>query len=127
MAGNILQAARKDSKKYVNEGGFESDIILTNPTSNISIETTGWAAKHHINFDTDGAPINAKNAHICVDEEKLEAGGYSVRVNEEVQLIGHKVEVKDNSGILKKYIIKENFPNETLGLIVCVLGDLEEN
>jgi hypothetical protein len=126
MAGSILQAARKDAKKYVNGGGFESSITITNPSSSISIEITGWASKHHISFDTDGAPINAKNAHICIDEEVLNAAGYPVRVNEEVQLLNHKIEVKDSSGVIKKYIIKENFPDETLGLIVCVLGDLDE-
>lgn len=125
MVGALLESVRKDVKKYILEGGFESDIKITNPSGNISLDTTGWASKHHINFDTDGAPINAKNAHICLDEDALVAGGILVRVNEEVVLRDYKIEVKDSSGIIKKYIIKEIFPDETLGLIVCVLGDFE--
>lgn len=125
MEGSLLQSVRTDSKRHITEGGFQSDIKITTPSDSVSVDTTGWATKHHLNFDTDGTQINAKNAHICLDEEKLTAAGYPVRVNEEVNLINHKIIVKDSSGVDKNYIIKENFPDETLGLIVCVLGDLE--
>jgi len=125
--GVLLEAARSDAKKYITEGGFESDITITTPSNFVPLTvltTTGWATKHHLNFDTDGTQINAKNAHICLDEKTLKDAGYPVRVNEEVRLINHQIIVKDSSGIDKNYIIKENFPDETLGLIVCVLGDL---
>ena len=125
MVGGLLQASRIDSKRYITEGGFQSDINITTPSGDVSIDTTGWATKHHLNFDTDGTQINAKNAHICLDEDKLTSAGYPVRVNDEVNLLNHKIIVKDSSGIAKNYIIKENFPDETLGLIVCVLGDLK--
>lgn len=124
MPGTLLQSARADAKKYITEGGFEDNINITTPSGSISLDTTGWATKHHINFDTDGAPINAKNAHICLDEQKLTDAGYPVRVNEEVKLRDHRIVVKDSSGIDKNYIVKENFADETLGLIVCILGDL---
>lgn len=125
MAGSLLQDAKIQSKNYITNGGFESDITITTPDDAMSLNTTGFATKHHINFDTDGAPINAKNAHICISEQVLSDAGYPVRVNEEVYLAGHRVTVKDSSGIAKNYVIKENFPNETLGLIVCILGDFE--
>ena len=72
MAGGILLAVRKDAKSYITKGGFESDITLKTPNGITTIETTGFASKHHINFDTDGVPVNAKNAHICIDENELE-------------------------------------------------------
>jgi len=125
MEGGILQSAKADAKRHITEGGFESDITITTPDGSVTLATTGWATKHHLNFDTDGAPINAKNAHICLDEQKLADAGYPVRVNEEVTLLNHKIIVKDSSGIDKNYIIKENFPDETLGLIACILGDLK--
>ena len=127
MAGNLLNAARNDARKYVKSGGFEDNITLTTPDEVISIETTGFVTKHHINFDTDGTSINAKNAHICVDEKELTKLGYPVRDNsKEVNLLGHYVLVKDSSNEVKKYVIRENFPDETLGLIVCILGDFED-
>ena len=125
MAGTILESAKADAKKYITEGGFEVDINITTPSDSNSLDTTGWATKHHLSFDTDGAPINAKNAHICLSEEKLSDAGYPVRVDEEVNLLNHKIIVKDSSGVDKHYTIKENLPDETLGLIICVLGDLE--
>lgn len=126
MAGGILDAIRKDAKSYITKGGFESDITIKTPDSLKTITTTGLASKHHLNFDTDGTSINAKNAHICIDEDDLEVQGYPVRSNNEVSLLHHRISVKDSTGIVKKYIIKETFPDETLGLIVCVLGDFEE-
>ena len=123
MAGSLLQDARIQAKNYITEGGFESDINITTPDGAISLDITGWATKHHINFDTDGAQINAKNAHICISEQVLADAGYPVRVNEEIFLKNHRIIVKDSSGVSKNYIIKENLPNETLGLIVCILGD----
>lgn len=126
MSGDILRAARLDSKAYVTQGGFEEDITLKTPNGLITVQTTGFASKHHISFDSDGTTVNAKNAHICVDEAALVALNYPVRVNEEVALRNHRVSYPDNSGVVKHYIVKENFPDETLGLIVCVLGDFEE-
>jgi hypothetical protein len=126
MSGALLNAAKKDTKLYVKEGGFQEDILLSTPSGDVTIQTTGLAAKHHINFDTDGTSVNAKNAHICIDEEALQLAAYPVRVDEEINLLNHRVTFKDSSGINKKYIVKENFPDETLGLIVCVLGDFEE-
>ena len=127
MAGGILDAARKDSKSYITKGGFESDIVFKTPNGLTTASVTGFSSKHHINFDTDGAPVNAKNAHICIDEDALELLGYPVRIKNEVNLLRHRVDVKDSTGEIKEYIIKENFPDETLGLIVCVLGDFDSN
>ena len=125
MPGTLLQAVRADAKKYITEGGFESDINITTPSGSVSLDTTGWATKHHISYDTDGTVVNAKNAHICLNEQILEDAGYTVRVDGEVSLLKHKIIVKDSSGVDKTYVIKETFPDETLGLIVCILGDLE--
>ena len=128
MAGNLLNKARRDSKKYVTKGGFQEDIILETANGLISIETTGFVSKHHIDYDSDGSSINSKNAHICLSEEELVLKAYPVRnSSNEVYLLNHKVLTKDSSGIAKNYVIKEWFPDETLGLIVCILGDYEFN
>lgn len=128
MAGSILAKARRDSKKYITKGGAEEDIILTSADGNTVLPTTGWTSKHWINFDSTGNAINSKNAHITLDEDLLVAGNYPVRNSDkEVNLKGHKVTVKDSSGESKNYVIIEWLPNETLGLIACILGDYELN
>ena len=56
MSGKILELARRDAKNYVKSGGFEETISLSNPDGSASISLTGFATKHHINFDSDGLP-----------------------------------------------------------------------
>lgn len=126
MAGNLLNRARLDAKKYITRGGFQEDITLTSPDGSIVLQTTGWNTKHWINFESDGSPINSKNAHICIDEELLVAANYPLRnSDQEVHLQKHRVSVVDSSGVVKEYIINEWYPDETLGLIVCILGDFQ--
>tara|TARA_R110000851_G_scaffold173886_2_gene320158 strand:+ start:23 stop:406 length:384 start_codon:yes stop_codon:yes gene_type:complete len=126
MSGNLLAKARRDVKKFIKSGGFQEEIFLITPDGLTTLTTSGLAGKHWINFDSDGVPINSKNAHICIDEDVLTLNNYPFRNSDgDVSLKGHKVNVKDSSGTLKNYIIKEWFPDETLGLIVCILGDYD--
>lgn len=126
--GSILDLARRDAKQYVTSGGFETEIVLTAPNGVDTITLNGYASKHFINFDSEGNSINSKNAHICIDEDILTNAGYPVRKsNNEVHLLKHKVSCKDSTGNVRDYVIRENFPDETLGLIVCVLGDYNPN
>ncbi|RDY57708.1 hypothetical protein [Flagellimonas nanhaiensis] len=123
MSGNILQAARADAKKILSSSGFEEDITLTTPDGQTTITTKGLTTKHHLDFDTEG-PVNSKKVHICIDESDLEAKAYPVRnsVNE-VDLREHIITVSDSTGNAREYLVSQLFPNETLGLIVCVLED----
>lgn len=82
--------------------------------------------KHHLGIDTDGRRVNSKNAHISVSEKHLVDALYPVRnLKGEVSLYLHKVLVADSTGIEKKYKITEAYPDETVGLIVCILTDSE--
>ena len=124
MTGSILQAAIADAKKIINSGGFEEAITLTTPSGDLTLEITGLASKHHLSFDTDGLPVNAKNAHCCIDEQVLLDAGYPVRnAKQEIALRNHRVSFKDSSGIVKNYVVKDNQPDETFGLITLILGD----
>lgn len=119
-----MDIAIKEAQEYVSKGGFESDITIKPPLPQaVTVSLTGWSSKHHISFGTDGTLVNAKNAHICLSEADLVALGYPVRVGGEVVLLNHIVAVKDSSGVEKSYVIQEQFPDETIGLIVCILGD----
>ena len=123
MSGKLLAKARSLAKKIM-KGGFSETITLIHPVSGLTIETDGLASKHHINFDSDGLPINSKNVHVSLDEADLVSQNYNPRnSNNEVALINHLVNVKDSTGNLRNYVVIENFPDETLGLITCILGD----
>lgn len=128
MSGLILQLARQMSKRIVTSLGFEEDIKLSNIDESLTIEIKGFATKHHINYDGDGNPINSQNAHLCITEDDLIKLSFPYRnQNGKIGLKQCKVLVKDSSGIEKKYIVIENFPNETLGLIVLILGEYATN
>lgn len=86
----------------------------------------GIHSKHHLGVDTDGNMVNSKKAHVSFSEKFLTDVSYPVRnAKGEVDLTGHKVTVKDSTGIAKDYIMKSYFPNETIGLITCILEDYE--
>jgi len=126
LTGKFLNRARRHAKKYVTRSGWQEDIILESADGMYRINTVGFVSKHWINFDTDGNAANSKNAHICLDEDLLIAASYPVRnSDQEVFLRKHKVITKDSTGIEKNYVVNEWFPDETLGLIVCILGDYD--
>lgn len=127
MRGDLLKQARKDVKEIVLSGDFTEDVMLTTPDKTLTIETGALNTKHHVNFDTDGLPVNSMNAHICLVESDLIEKNYLVRNNRnEVNLRNHIVEVKDANGTLKNYVITETLPNDSTGFIVCILGKYEE-
>lgn len=126
--GDILQRAYRDANRIVMQGGFQDDILLTNPANTLTVTTTGFRTKHWINYDNDGnLTVDTKNAHVCVSEADLTLKGVQVRNNKkEVRLKDYIVQAKDNTGELKKYKVLRNLPDETLGLIVLILGDYSD-
>lgn len=122
MSGRLLQLAKRDAKRIITQGGFEEDLELITPNGSLTISLTGFATKHWITYDTDGNAINSSNIHITVSENDLQTLAYPYRdANGKVKLINHKVNFIDSSGNVGNYIVLENYPDETLGLIVLIL------
>ena len=127
---NLVEQAKKDILAITSNAssGFGQSITITTPDGVISASINGLSTKHHIGMDSDGALMNVKNAHISFSEQLLTNVSYPVRnINGEVQLRGHKITTKDSTGVEKNYIINENFPDETVGFIVCILGDYADS
>lgn len=126
---NVLELARKEIERIITDDltGFAASITLTAPNEQ-TVTVTGLHTKHNMGIDTEGNQVNTKNAHITFYESSVtEANAlYPVRdVNGEVFLYRHKVDVKDTTGLVKNYVIREWMPDETLGHITCILGDFE--
>ncbi len=127
MSGDLLQLAREDAKFFVTQAGFQEEIILMTPTRDMQLSLTGFASKHWLSHDTDGLSVNAKNVHVTIDESVLVANGYQTRNSKgEISLTRHIVSFPDSTGISKDYVVREVYPNETLGLIVMILNDYKE-
>lgn len=123
--GDILDLARADASFIINDGGFQVDITFNPGPSQFLIK--GLATKHHLSYDEEGLRANVKQAHITINEADLVTAGYTTRNQTgEIHLIGLVISYADSTGTASKYVIIETYPNETLGHIVCILGDFKE-
>jgi hypothetical protein len=122
--GSLLDQAREDIKQITsNLNDFAIPATFTAPTAETK-DINVIHSKHHTSIDTDGRRVNSKNASLSFSESLMV--GYPVRDNKgEVNLKGHLVQVPDSTGVVKTYSINQWYPDETLGLIVCIIGDYE--
>lgn len=128
MSGNLLNRARRDSRKFLTKGGFQSDFILESIDGLYKVELSGFHTLHFLGFDEDGRLTNSKNAHISFSEAEAKEKGYFIRNSRnQVDLKGQKISVEIPEVKLTQYVIKEAYPDNTLGLVVCILGDYESD
>ena len=108
-----------------NSAEWGTDITIEDRNGNTCVIQGIWS-KHHLGIDTEGNRVNTRNAHVSFHENQTIAQGWNIRNAEtEVNIIGYKMYLIDSTGELKSYVIKQSFPNETTGLIVCILGQYE--
>jgi len=121
---NLNDIAASDWRTFSSDPlGFGKAISFTAPGGEIA-DAVGLTTKHHIGLDTDGNVVNSKNAHFSVSESILVEAGYPTRdASGEVNFAGHKVAIVDSTGLSKNYVIEEWFPDESIGVITCILGD----
>lgn len=124
---SLIDTINSDIAKMTsNNKEFGVSIELIAPTLE-TITINGIHTKQHLGIDTDGNMVNSKKASIAFSESLLIAP-YPVRnANKEVDLLNHLINVKDSTGIIKNYIVQQWFPDETIGLIVCILEDYDNN
>lgn len=121
---SLIDLCKRNWQRFTSDAnGFGVAITITSLQNDV-VELVGLATKHHIGIDTDGNLVNTKNAHVSFAEKLLTDANYPVRdASGEVNLKGHKIAYKDSTGNSKNYIIREWFPDETVGMITCILGD----
>lgn len=123
----LIDQIKRDSELVTMNGGGDGWGVRqdwTSPT-NQQVTIVGLHVKHHMGFDADGNVINSKNASVTFSEKAMIDAGYIIRVGGEVNLDKHKVSVKDSTGNVYNYMVKTWLPDETLGLITCILSAYE--
>lgn len=121
--GLIDQAIADTAAIAGNQNWFGVPIVLTT-AEGAEYTITGLHSKHHLGMDETGTPVNTKNAHLSFHESQITDQGGSIRnAAGEVAIVGWTAAVKDSTGTSKEYVIRQTMPNETTGLIVCILGD----
>jgi hypothetical protein len=122
----ILDFARKDWKIILgSKMDFSVDITISNPKTGETAQVVGLNSKHwfKVDFET-GMIVNTRNAHINISEAELIAAYFPTRnAAGEVNIKGCIIKVADSTGIEKEYVITQAHPDETVGVLVCLLGD----
>lgn len=120
---NLLDAIKRDIAQIQNNDNEYAVSCTFTRLNNTTFTVNGVHTKHHLGVDTDGLPVNSKTASISFSELNLPPN-ISVRNNaNEVRMINWRVSVKDSTGVTAQYVVREVFPDEMLGTIVCILGD----
>ena len=123
---SLLNRAREDFARHISgESGFGVDITFYNqPSPEVVIRGIGMA--HHMSEDSEGHVINTRNSHISFSEKQANDAGIVTRNSDgEVALEKVLVSFADSASILRRYSIKQVFPDETVGIIYCVLNSYE--
>jgi hypothetical protein len=124
---NLIEQAKKDIERITTDcNGFGVEIRLIAPTGE-EVKVVGRSNNIHLSVNPiSGEVINSRNASVSISEAVLTKVGYRVR-NEsgEVFLKKHIVLVKDSSGREGKFMVKEWYQDQTVGLIVMILGSYE--
>jgi hypothetical protein len=123
---SLINKAKEDWQRFTSDtDAFGVAIKLAKPDESAEVDLSGLATKHHIGFDTDGNLVNTKNAHISFAEALLPEDFVIRNEAGEVYLDRYLVSFVDSTGVEKKYVIREWFPDETVGMITCILGTFE--
>lgn len=122
----LIEQARQDIADITqNLNDFGIQMVLTAPDATTAT-VTGLHTRHHLGVDTDGNMVNSRNVHVSISEAALIASGYTYRnADNEVDLKNHRVTAADSSGEDRHYKITQWHQDETVGLIVIILGDYE--
>lgn len=132
---SLIEDAINDAAEITGDDTEFGVNILLQSDNEISCEVVGLKTKHHLGMDAMGNRINTKKASVTISEKNIYAANpdYPVRnsnpssrIYQEVEMIGHRVDVIDSTGIVKKYKVAETYPDESLGLIVLILEDWED-
>ncbi len=121
---DVAQAAIK--RITSDPGGFTRSMTFSYPDASKFATIYGIHTKIHFAINTMGDRVNSKKAHISFSESALTDQGYVTRnAALELAIKDHFVTVIDSSGNVGRYIIIEQYPDETVGFVVCILGDVE--
>lgn len=124
--GMIEQATADIKRIRTDPAGFTKRMTFTKSDGIMSVMIYGMHAKIHMTTNTMGETINAKRPHVSIAESALTDLGYITRnAANECSLKDDRVTVIDSAGINCQYIITEVFPDEAVGIIVCMLKDIE--
>lgn len=125
--GLYLQAKADIEQITSDLDGFGKALKFYDPASGVIAEVVGTFARHWMGFDEQGVGIDAAQAHVSVSEKFFKDAGFPVRASDgEVTMLGKLVNFAGSAEIDRTYIVAEQYPDETIGLIVMILAEYED-
>lgn len=124
MEGNLLMAARADAAKIASAGGFQVSAVLSTPDNSVQLPVVGLGSGTWMVFENlqSGKIQNGTSNSFTIPADQLIIAGYPYLKGNRCDLKGHYVTVTDTQGMAGTFVINEQHPNTTLGLIPCILG-----
>lgn len=121
---NITDRAKNGVARITGDidgAGVAMTIIKPDSTS---FDIVGLSTKHHLSVDQESGTISSSmTASVSFSEINANAAGLFIRdAKGEVNLKGYHVKTKDSTDTLQDYVVETWFPDEKVGLIVCILG-----
>jgi len=120
---SLLELAKRDYQGIVKDANAWSvSIKFTSPDSTF-VDVVGHGMSHNTSYGTDGQVVNGKNVHVTVVTSDLIDGGYPlINANGRISLTSHTVAFI-TEGVLNQYVVSQYYPDETLGIITCILSE----
>ena len=129
----IIELAKRDIKDITTAtNGFAVELKIQKASGVFEYaDVRGTTAKHNMAFDTDGVMTSSVNVHVSIHEDELTEAGVTVRdAKHNVSLLQRLVFIADSTGTINQYSVVEQYPDQTIGLIVLMLvfddGETEE-
>lgn len=122
----LIEQATKDIQQILsNPDEFGISIKMAAPNGQIA-NIIGVHPKVHLGVSTEGNVISSKQARATFAERtvKFANSNYPLRNSDgNIDLEGHIFSMADSTGITKDYVVQTWIPDETIGIIVVMLGD----
>jgi hypothetical protein len=121
----LLEQARADARKILGDlAGWATMLTFTSPMGEITTINGTFFKRTIPVMGGDGTPMNARHIHITFAEAEMIESYYEIRNDAgKVDLKDHLVSCADSTGVTHTYIIREWHPDETLGIVRCMVGD----
>lgn len=106
--------------------GFGWDINLTDPVG-LSEDLVGFSGDISLTIDPEtGVPVSGQLAHVSLRITTLKALGFELpRGIIDASSKPWVVRFNDIDGVPRTYKVQESNPDQTLGVIVCILENYE--
>ncbi len=123
----MIETAQAAVKRIrTDPNGFTKTIQFIAVDGITTATIRGMSAVIHLGVDNQGEFVNTRKAHISFSESSLSDTGFPVRDQNNVLILkDNRVNVIDSTGEVEQYVIREIFPDEAVGLLVCMLGDFQ--